>query len=69
MEPTALATCCVEPTPPVPHVGTPASPAPPTGGLKVVGIIEWCEVMVPGVWTIVVVAAVGLGIDTDTWNA
>ena len=66
---TALPTCCVELTPPAPHVETPPSPAPPTGEPKVVGINEWCGVMEPGVWTNVVVAAVGLGIDTDTWNA
>jgi hypothetical protein len=34
----ALATCCVELTPLVPHVETPPSPAPPTGEPKVVGI-------------------------------
>jgi hypothetical protein len=39
---TALATCCVELTPPVtvPHVETPPSPAPPTGEPRVVGITE-----------------------------
>lgn len=35
---TALPTCCVELTPPVPHVETTPSPAPPTGEPKVVGI-------------------------------
>lgn len=40
MELTALPTCCVEPTLPVPHVGTPPSPALPTGEPKVVGITE-----------------------------
>jgi hypothetical protein len=34
----ALATCCVELTPLVPHVETPPSPAPPTGEPKAVGI-------------------------------
>jgi hypothetical protein len=66
---TALATCCVELTPAATHVETPPSVAPPTGEPKVVGITEWCGVIGPGVWTNVVVAAVGLGMDTDTWNA
>lgn len=40
MGPTALPTCCVDPTPPVPHAATPPIPVLPTGEPKVVGITE-----------------------------